>query len=130
MTDAEGPEDSPFHPQMSLESLGLVLLELCIGEPLERRPEKARLKPADPSAQASHEYLLSIARGWEWEVVYHYDETFANVIQSCMNFPDMQRAKQGKLDELRLAIYAKIVMPLCLKFGQELRKDWDERVRF
>lgn len=127
--DGENLEDCPhFRPKMSLESLAIVLLELCVGEPLEKRPEKARLKTAGPSAQSSHEYLLSIAQGWLWEEIYDFEPMFSDIIESCMYFPNMQRAKLGKLDELRLDIYSVIVEPLCLKVDERWGGTWDEDV--
>jgi hypothetical protein len=117
-----------FHPKLSLESLAIVLLELCLGEPLEKRPEKARLRPAAPSTQSSHEYLLSIARAWSWEEIYLHEAMFPDIRESCMNFPNMQRAKLGRLDELRSDIYGVIVGPLCLEVDRRWGRTWDESV--
>ena len=127
-TSADLEELPHFYPRTSLESLAMVLLELCIGEPLEKRPGRVGLMPAD-NTQLSHEYLLAIARTWHWEEIHAFDTMFPDVIESCMRFPDMQRVTQGRLDELRLEIYSVIVEPLCMEVDKRWGgRNWDHRV--
>ncbi|PMD32612.1 hypothetical protein L207DRAFT_639906 [Hyaloscypha variabilis F] len=126
--DDENTENLPeFRPRASLESLGIVLTELCLGEILEGRPERTDLLPPTQGNDRSHDYLLSIARSLLPEMD-RIERMFSDIIESCLYFEDMKKAKKGKLDELRLAIYLKIVEPLCRKVDERWPGKWDDNI--
>lgn len=127
--DDENSENFPeFRPRASLQSLGIVLTELCLGEILEGRPERTDLPPPTQGNDPSHDYLLSIAQSWLPEID-RIERMFPDVIESCLYFEGMKRAKRGKLDELRWNIYLKIVEPLCRKVDERWPGNWDDNIR-
>jgi hypothetical protein len=112
-----------FHPKISLECLGIVLIELCFGMSIERLENKVRLKPLGPSDQPNHEFCLAIAHALTWEEISEHDSLFSDPIISCLHFPNMRRAKQGQHDEVIDDMYSLIVKPL----HDEMTRRWPPR---
>jgi len=80
-----------FNLKSSLECLGIVLVELCFGLPIETYKDKVRLRLADSSAEFNYEFCLVIARAWTWQEIREQDLLFLDPINSCFNFPGLTR---------------------------------------
>jgi hypothetical protein len=111
----------PFHLKTSLECLGIVLIELCFGEPIERSAEKVRVRPYGPfNGEPNHDFCLAIANAWTSGEIYAHEPLFSDPIENCLRFPYLGRAKQGRYDEILQDIYSAIVKPL----QDEMNKRW------
>jgi hypothetical protein len=113
-----------FRPKTSLECLGIVLIELCFGTPIESHQDKVRLRPVDSSVESTHEFNLAIARSWTWEEIRAHDSLFSDPINSCLNFPGLIRVQEGRSDEVIQDMYSLIVKPL----HDETLRRWPQRI--
>jgi hypothetical protein len=114
-----------FNLKSSLECLGIVLVELCFGVPIETHKKKVRLRPMDSSAESVHEFCLAIARAWTWQEIREQDPLFSDPINSCFNFPGLTRFQEGRSDEVVYNIYSLIIKPLY----DETIKRWPLQTR-
>lgn len=110
----------PFHLKTSLECLGIVLIELCLGEAIERREDKVRVRPQGPIDKPNHDFCLAIANAWTWQEINVYEPLFSDPIEMCLRFPNLGRAKQGRYDEILQDIFSGIVKPL----QDEMNRRW------
>lgn len=99
-----------LHIKTSLESLGIVLLELCFGEPIENSSDKVQLRPHGDGP--NHDFCLAIANAWTSEEIYYEDPEFVGPIDNCLRFPDISRVRQGRYHEVLRDIYLAIAKPL------------------
>jgi len=100
----------PSYIKASLESLGIVLIELCFGEPIESSSHKVQLRCSDD--QPNHDFCLAIANAWTEEEILYEDPEFASPIDNCLRFPDISRIRKGRYDELLTDIYLSVIKPL------------------
>jgi hypothetical protein len=111
----------PFHLKKSLQCLGIVLIELCFGEPIERNQNKVTVRPQEPiNNETNHDFCLAIANKWTWQEISAWDPSFSDPIDMCLRFPNLGRAKQGRYDEIVQEIYSGIVKPL----QDEMNRRW------
>ncbi|EPE34411.1 hypothetical protein GLAREA_10105 [Glarea lozoyensis ATCC 20868] len=103
--------------KLLLESLGIILIELCFGVPIETFASKTPLRPV--SSTYRHEYHLAIAHAWTWEEIRAQDSLFSDPVQSCLHFP---RSGLGRSDEVE-DIYRLIAEPIY----REMVRRWPER---
>ncbi|KAH6717894.1 hypothetical protein BKA61DRAFT_293944 [Leptodontidium sp. MPI-SDFR-AT-0119] len=102
-----------FRSKTSLECLGILLIELCFGSPIESHQHKVQLRPLSPSSQPNHEFNLAIAHAWTWEEIWAENSLYPDPINSCLSFPNLQgRVRDGKLDEVVHDMYVLIAKPL------------------
>lgn len=85
-----------FQLKTALQSLGILLIELCFCQPIECGKNKVDLQPTDTSDRAQHQYCLSIAHAWTEEETYAHDPGFSDPVASCLNSPGVSRAKKGQ----------------------------------
>jgi hypothetical protein len=99
--------------RMFLQSLGIVLIELCFGRTIEEIGNTQLLRPVDMSNRRSyHTYCLAIANSIEWEVVNGEDPTFSDPVDFCLRFRNMKLMSEGKDDEVMHEIFLAVVKPL------------------
>ena len=113
-----------FRPKISLECLAIVLIELCFGVPIEKLKHKVKLRPLDTDDQTAHHFRLAIAHAWTWEEIRAQDSLFSDPINSCLHFPNLGRAQQGRFDEVIDDMYALIAKPL---YDETIRR-WPPRL--
>lgn len=119
------PLGSQFRLETSLECLGILLIELCFGSPIESYQHKVQLRPYIPSSLPNHEFNLAIARAWTWEEIRAENPLFPDPIHSCLRFPNLQgRLWGGKVDEVVHDMYDLIAKPLY----DEMMERWPPRV--
>jgi len=111
----------PFHLKTSLECLGIVLIELCFCEPIERGEDKVKVRPHGPNNdKPNHDFCLAIANAWTWEEISASEPSFSDPVEMCLRFPNLGRAKQGRYDEIVQDMYSAIVKPL----QDEMNRRW------
>lgn len=104
------PRDMHHHIKTSLESLGIVLIELCLGEPIEKSCDRVQLHPQGD--QPNHDFQLAIANAWTSEELRDEGPEFESPIDNCLRFPDIRRITQGRYQEVLRDIYLAIAKPL------------------
>ena len=96
------PETILKNTQAVIFQLGLLLLELCIGETLEGDCVSPN---ANPEVQTGYDELVEVARNEEGDEI-------AVVIEKCLKFGFQSRSKSLLDEELRKAVYNEVVVPL------------------
>lgn len=94
----------------SLQSLGIVLIELCFGEHIEKSSHKVQLRPNGD--QPNRDFCLAIANAWTEEEILYEDPPFASPIDNCLRFPDIGRIRKGRYDEVLEDLYLSVAKPL------------------
>ena len=99
----------PHTTRNSLVDLGILLLELCFGQPIEKQTDLREQYLMDGKAHNGTDFLT--ARDWVYAVGEEAGEEFENVVKCCVqcNF-------DGKLDwadmNFTQSVYAAVVEPL------------------
>jgi hypothetical protein len=112
----------PSYLKTSLRCLGIVLIELYLGEPIERSADKVRVRPyGSLNDEPNHDFCVAIANASTLGEIYAHEPLFSDAIENCLRFPYLGRAKQGRYDEIVQDIYSAIVKPL----QDEMNKKWN-----
>ncbi|KAH7370572.1 hypothetical protein BKA65DRAFT_471771 [Rhexocercosporidium sp. MPI-PUGE-AT-0058] len=115
-TSSPPPNPAPpphFQTKTSLESLGILLIELCFGTHIESHQHKVQLRPLSPNSQPNHAFNLAIAHAWTWEEIWAENSLYPDPITSCLSFPHLLgREREGRLDEVVHDMYVLIAKPL------------------
>ncbi len=100
--------DSRFATRNSLSNLGILLLELCFGQPIEKQEIRKQYLGADGKAHQGTDFMTALA--WS-DMVWEEDPMLEPIIRSCLccmfeEKPDLQ----NKL--FTQVVYSNIVGPL------------------
>lgn len=106
-----------FNTKLALGSLGIVLLELCFGKPIEEHPRREQFY--GPNKQPNAFTDISTAKVWHEDVLGELGDEVSDAIRRCL---DCSFAPKPNLDdkEFQEAVFNDVVLPL-----QDLLKVWE-----
>lgn len=109
-----------FNPKTALSNLGIMLLELCFGKPIEDHP----LRPQyfGPNNKPNAFTDISTAKLWHEEVLGELGDEISETIRRCLDCAFAPKPNLGDA-EFQEAVFNGVVLPL-----QDFLKIWEKSV--
>ena len=99
---------SRFADRESLSNLGILLLELCFGQPIESQEIRKRHLGSDGKPHSGTDYMT--ARDWT-EMVFEEDPAFEHIIRCCVSCI-FEEKPDWRSKSFTQAVYTRVVEPL------------------
>ena len=103
-----------FADRESLSNLGILLLELCFGQPIESQEIRKRHLGFDGKPHSGTDYMT--ARDWT-EMVFEEDPAFEHIIRCCV-YCIFEEKPDWKSKSFTQAVYTRVVEPLESLIGK------------
>jgi hypothetical protein len=106
----ESPPTTPQPPAYklsftdALDNLGILLLELCFGRPLESQPSRTRW-PAGATPQEKSAFDIMAARTWQCDVLYEAGADYAEAVAWCLGGNRSTPVERWRVEMLRRVVW-------------------------